>query len=62
MRRKKTNVMQKFDRLSNRWITVPYTEWSDEAIRAYDLMEAHIDVAATEEAMKLGLNIHKDIN
>jgi hypothetical protein len=54
--------MQKFDRLSNRWITVPYTEWSDEAIRAYDLMEAHIDVAATEEAMKLGLNIHKDIN
>ena len=54
--------MQKFVKTLGLWVDVDPSEWNDEAIRAYEIMEAHVEIAALEEAMKLNIDLKKQKN
>jgi len=54
-RRKK--ILEKFDKDKNQWIEVSFSEANDEAIRIYEIMEAHLEISTVEEAIKLDIDV-----
>jgi hypothetical protein len=54
MKRKKTSL-EKFDKKTGKWETVPLDAANEEMLRIYEIMEAELEITAKEEAMKLGL-------
>jgi hypothetical protein len=58
MRRKK-KFLEKLDKSSGKWIEVPISEANEEMLRIYEIMDAELEIATVEEAMKLGVHIKK---
>ena len=56
MRRKKGH-MERFNKKTGEWDKVPFSEANEEMIKIYDIMEAELEIAAKEEAMKLALRL-----
>jgi hypothetical protein len=54
MRRKK-KFLEKLDKSTGEWIEVPISEASEEMLRIYEIMDAELEIATIEEAMKLGV-------
>ena len=54
MRRKK-KFLEKLDKSTGEWIQVPISEASEEMLRIYEIMDAELEIATIEEAMKLGV-------
>jgi len=54
MKRKK-RILEKYDKKTGKWISVPFDNANDEMIRIYEMMEAELEITAKQEAMKLGL-------
>ena len=54
MKRKK-RILEKYDKKTGKWISVPFDNANEEMIRIYEMMEAELEITAKQEAMKLGL-------
>jgi len=54
MRRKK-KFLEKLDKSTGKWIEVPISEANEEMLRIYEIMDAELEIATVEEAMKLGV-------
>jgi len=54
MKRKK-RILEKYDKKTGKWVSVPFDDANEEMIRIYEMMEAELEIAAKQEAMKLGL-------
>jgi len=54
MRRKK-KFLEKLDKSTGEWIEVPISEANEEMLRIYEIMDAELEIATIEEAMKLGV-------
>ena len=54
MRRKK-KFLEKLDKSTGKWIEVPISEANEEMLRIYEIMDAELEIATIEEAMKLGV-------
>jgi len=54
MRRKK-KFLEKLDHETGTWIEVPVGEANEEMLRIYEIMDAELEIATIEEAMKLGV-------
>ena len=52
MRRKK-KFLEKLDKSTGKWIEVPISEANEEMLRIYEIMDAELEIATIEEAMKL---------
>lgn len=52
-RRKK--FLEKLDKETGQWISVPMDEVNEEMMRIYDLMDAELEIATCQEKMKLGI-------
>tara|TARA_B100001094_G_scaffold322136_1_gene370969 strand:+ start:1118 stop:1303 length:186 start_codon:yes stop_codon:yes gene_type:complete len=59
MRRKK-KFLEKLDKSTGEWIQVPISEASEEMLRIYEIMDAELEIATVEEAMKLGVYVKKN--
>jgi hypothetical protein len=54
MKRKK-RILEKYDKETGTWVSVPFDDANEEMIRIYEMMEAELEITAKQEAMKLGL-------
>ena len=54
MRRKK-KFLEKLNKTTGEWVEVPISEANEEMLRIYEIMDAEIEIATIEEAMKLGV-------
>jgi hypothetical protein len=54
MKRKK-RILEKYDKKTGTWVSVPFDDANEEMIRIYEMMEAELEITAKQEAMKLGL-------
>jgi hypothetical protein len=54
MKRKK-RTLEKYDKKTGTWVSVPFDDANEEMIRIYEMMEAELEITAKQEAMKLGL-------
>ena len=54
MRRKK-KFLEKLNKSTGEWIEVPISEANEEMLRIYEIMDAELEIATIEEAMKLGV-------
>jgi|11BtaG_2_1085332.scaffolds.fasta_scaffold08075_6 hypothetical protein len=54
MKRKK-RILEKYDKETGKWVSVPFDDANEEMIRIYEMMEAELEITAKQEAMKLGL-------
>lgn len=54
MRRKK-KFLEKLNKSTGEWIEVPISEANEEMLRIYEIMDAELEIATVEEAMKLGV-------
>lgn len=59
MRRKK-KFLEKLDKSTGKWIEVPISEANEEMLRIYEIMDAELEIATVEEAMKLGVYVKKN--
>lgn len=59
MRRKK-KFLEKLDKSTGEWIQVPISEANEEMLRIYEIMDAELEIATVEEAMKLGVYVKKN--
>tara|TARA_R100000951_G_scaffold913_1_gene2717 strand:- start:1339 stop:1524 length:186 start_codon:yes stop_codon:yes gene_type:complete len=54
MRRKK-KFLEKLNKTTGEWVEVPISEANEEMLRIYEIMDAELEIATIEEAMKLGV-------
>ena len=54
MRRKK-KFLEKLNKTTGEWGEVPISEANEEMLRIYEIMDAELEIATIEEAMKLGV-------
>jgi len=55
MKRRK-NILEKYDKTKNQWVQVSVSDASEEALRIFDIMEAHLEIATVEEEIKMDIN------
>ena len=54
MRRKK-KFLEKLNKTTGEWVEVPISEANEEMLRIYEIMDAELEIATIEEAMKRGV-------
>jgi len=56
---RKKKFLEKLDHETGKWIEVPINEANEEMIRIYEIMDAELEIATVQEAMKLGVDVKK---